>query len=293
MAFAKVILLGEHAVVHGHPALAAALALGATARAEPRPTAPTTLQVPAWKLQATTRGDDPVARALRAIVRATDAGPCDIYVDARVPPASGLGSSAALAVAVARALAPGFVTARIEQVANEAERCFHSNPSGVDVALAARGGIGVFRRGEGLQPLEVAPVPLVIGMSRAPRTTGPLVERVAAALRDDPAGVGARLQHLGDAALAGADALRAHDYNALGALFDKAHAELAALELSTPELDELVRIARHAGALGAKLTGAGGGGAVIALAPGREQDVVDAWSAAGYGGFASTAGVRG
>ncbi|MCB9574858.1 MAG: hypothetical protein H6709_22525 [Kofleriaceae bacterium] len=78
----------------------------------------------------------------------------------------------------------------------------------------------------------------------------------------------------------------------LGALFDGAHAHLAALGLSTPALDALVADARGAGALGAKLTGAGGGGAVIALAPGREADVLAAWRARGKLGFACTVGAR-
>ena len=103
------------------------------------------------------------------------------------PAAAGLGSSAALSVAVtrlfARTLAPdrsqggqpgdGPVLSddEVQQLANSAERCFHDNPSGVDVALATRGGIGVFVRGRGLRPLAAEPLPLAVGLSGQARRT--------------------------------------------------------------------------------------------------------------------------
>jgi len=80
-------------------------------------------------------------------------------------------------------------------------------------------------------------------------------------------------------------ALGKGDVDGLGRTFDAAHGLLCALRVSGPELDALVHTARAAGAIGAKLTGAGGGGAVIALAPGHERDVLARWKAAGFDGF--------
>ena len=80
-------------------------------------------------------------------------------------------------------------------------------------------------------------------------------------------------------------ALAKGDVDGLGRIFDAAHGLLAALRLSSRELDTLVHDARAAGAIGAKLTGAGGGGAVIALAPGHERDVLARWRSAGFDGF--------
>ncbi|HEY8925389.1 MAG TPA: hypothetical protein VIU64_13475, partial [Polyangia bacterium] len=85
-------------------------------------------------------------------------------------------------------------------------------------------------------------------------------------------------------------ALAVGDIDDLGRLFDVAHGLLAALRVSSPELDTLVHAARAAGAVGAKLTGAGGGGAVIALAPGHERDVLARWKSAGFEGFSTGIG---
>jgi mevalonate kinase len=74
---------------------------------------------------------------------------------------------------------------------------------------------------------------------------------------------------------------------------DVAHGLLCGLRVSTPEIEILVHGARAAGAIGAKLTGAGGGGAVIALAPGHEHDVVARWRRDGFDGFIATIGEPG
>jgi mevalonate kinase len=270
--FGKVILLGEHAVVYGHPALAGALARGvevtvAAAVAD-------RVRVAAWGLDAS--GDHPAVTALRRIKAALGvARAIEVVGEADLPPRAGLGSSAALSVAIARALAPGAGDADVERAAQEGEKVFHSNPSGVDVALATRGGIGLFVRGAGLEPIATPPFRLAVGLSGEPRDTGARVAHVAAQRERDPAGTNARLAALGELARAGRSALG--DAARLGALFDEAHAHLAALGLSSPGLERLVARARGAGALGAKLTGAGGGGAAIALAPGREEAVLAAW----------------
>jgi mevalonate kinase len=287
----KVILLGEHAVVYGHPALAAALDRGVSARV--RPADRLRLSIPAWDLDVAAGDDHPVAVALAAIAAAVGAEGAAVAIDAdaAIPPAAGLGSSAALAVALARALG-GHVAGRpldddrVAEVADAAERCFHRRPSGVDVALATRGGLGVFRRGAGLTPLAAPPVTVAIGCSGEPRSTAAMVERVAASCRGDAGDP--RLVELGAAATQGAEHVVAGDLHRLGPLLTAAHRTLATFGISTPALDGLVDDALAAGALGAKLTGAGGGGAVIALAPGREADVLAAWQRRGVAGFVAT-----
>jgi mevalonate kinase len=303
----KVILFGEHAVVYGHPALAGAIDRGVTITGQPGRLA---LEVPAWSLSVEADADadahaHPVARALRAIgdavaglaaprraVTADDALALDgfldrlpiaLHGDATVPAGVGLGSSAALAVAITRALAAAsdvtLTPDEVVDIANAAEGVFHQRPSGVDVALAAHGGVGLFERGVGLRRVATPPLRLVIGLSGEPRRTRDMVARVATATGerpDDP-----RLMALGALASAGAHALTRGDLSALGAMMDDAHARLAELGVSTAALDQLATLARSAGALGAKLTGAGGGGAVIALAPGRQAEVTAAWQAAG------------
>lgn len=313
-AFGKAILLGEHAVVYGHPALAGAIDCPLRCRLE-RPGAVGSavgddngavgsaamgtnvrVQVPAWDVDVSSTDQHIVAQAVRALLAALDitALSAHIVVDTLLPRAAGLGSSAAFAVGLVRTLgqAVGRVLSAedIERAADAAERCFHANPSGVDVALATRGGLGLYRRGHGLEPVTAPPVTVVVGLSGHPRRTADMVERVAAERQRDPAGTDARLAALGQAALAGAAALGHGDRAALGALMCRAHGILAELGVSVPALDELARAAMEAGALGAKLTGAGGGGAVIAVADGREQAVLAAWRARGYHGFVCRVG---
>jgi hydroxymethylglutaryl-CoA reductase len=82
--------------------------------------------------------------------------------------------------------------------------------------------------------------------------------------------------------VAGAAALKASDFDALGSLMNVCHGLLNALQVSTPELETMVEIARDNGATGAKLTGAGGGGSIVALCPGAVGDVTHALRSAGY-----------
>ncbi len=268
----KVILLGEHAVVYGHPALAGALARGVAATVADAPA--DRVRVAAWGLDA--GGEHPAAVALGRIRQAfAVAGHVEVVGEADLPARAGLGSSAALSVAIARALAPGAGDADIERAAQEGEKVFHANPSGVDVALATRGGLGLFRRGAGLEPIAARPFRLAIGLTGEPRDTAARVAHVAALRERDRAATDACLAALGELARAGREALG--NPARLGALLDEAQRRLEALGLSSPGIDRLVTQARAAGALGAKLTGAGGGGAVIALAPGREDEVLAAW----------------
>jgi len=293
--FGKIILLGEHAVVYGYPALAAALDRGVTVAPVPTPAGgPLRLDIRAWDLAVTAGGDHPVSRSLAAIADSLDAGrpPLSLIGDAQVPPGAGLGSSAALAVAIARALLTHakrpIDVATLTHAAGASETLVHGKPSGVDVALAIAGGTGVFRKSSGLAPLGgVPPLRVLVGPSGAPRSTGAMVERVAQAtssLRDDP-----RLRELGALTDSGTAALLAADLPTLGDAMNRAHTLLADLGVSTSQLDALCDTAREAGAHGAKLTGAGGGGAVIAIAPrDREPAVLAAWKHANVDGFVTT-----
>ncbi len=365
-AFAKAILLGEHAVVYGHPALAGAIDCPVRCRIRPGPpegdaggdtrqqsfatgsaaNSAIHLRAPDWNLavQVTARDSnthspahntkrdtnlesppdttidrlDAPARALRALIEHLasqlrldihdvygELAPATIEIETSLPPGAGLGSSAALSVAVVRALADALgyplANADVAAVANSAERCFHTNPSGVDVALAASGGMGIFRRDTGLRRIDALPVPLAVGLAPGTRKTGELVARVAAARDRDRTRVDAVLAKMGQSAQIGAATLEAdkngvHDADdvddVLGALMTDAHRLLAELGVSSPMLNRLVEIALAAGASGAKLTGAGGAGAVLALARGREEAVLRAWKRAGFTGFVCRVGVR-
>jgi len=165
----------------------------------------------------------------------------------------------------------------------------HGKASGVDVALAIAGGIGVFRRATGLRSFATPPLRVLVGPSGSPRSTSAMVDRVAEATR--AVGDDARLRELGGLTDTGTTALLAKDHAALGTAMNRAHEVLAGLGVSTEQLDSLCEAARVSGAYGAKLTGAGGGGAVIAIAPrDKEAAVLTEWKHAGVTGFVATVG---
>lgn len=282
----KVILVGEHAVVHGHAAVAAGISTGISVEAR---AGTGRLRIPAWGLEASTSDGTAVGRALDAILRRIEAPALDLEGTAQIPSRAGLGSSAALAVAVVRAAAAAtgraLTSQGLDAAVQVAEEVFHGTPSGIDGAAAKTGRTGRFTRATGWQPIPVLqPMTICIGLSGRPRDTAAQVAAVGR-LRDRLSVAGDVLALLGWLADDAAGALAKGDVDGLGRIFDAAHGLLAALRLSSPELDTLVHTARAAGAVGAKLTGAGGGGAVIALAPGHERDVLARWRAAGFEGF--------
>jgi mevalonate kinase len=281
----KVILVGEHAVVHGHAAIAAGISAGVRAVAAP---GAGRLRVPAWSLEAAAEDGGAVGRALAAVLDRFGARGFDFEVDAGIPSRAGVGSSAALAVALARAAAhatgrhdPDLVAAAV----SDAEAIFHGTASGIDAAAALTGAVGRFTRKDGWQPIPVLQtMTICVGLSGRPRDTAAQVAAVGR-LRDRLPVADGVLALMGQLADDAQTALARGDVDGLGRILDTAHGLLAALRVSSPELDALVHDARAAGAIGAKLTGAGGGGAVVALAPGHERDVLARWRAAGFEGF--------
>lgn len=294
----KVILLGEHAVVYGHPALAGALAGGASITTTP---GRGRLCIPAWSATFEPRASDqsrPLERAYAALRRELGIGDdssVDLIAEFTIPVAAGLGSSAALAVAVARALeaAHGLApdTARTARAAMASETVIHGQPSGLDHTVALDGGFGLFVRGRGFEPLKLLqPLPLVVGHTGKPRDTGARVARVAALLAERASEVRERFLAIERLVEHGKCALLGGELGVLGQAMDENQRHLSALEVSSPEIERLCALAREAGAVGAKLTGGGGGGCVVALAPGREKLVEETWRRAGFNAFVSQLG---
>jgi mevalonate kinase len=277
----KVILLGEHSVVYGHPALAAAiprcLTVELTPAADVRIELPGGIQTPFPLLEAA----QPMARD------AGFAGGFHARLSSEIPLGSGLGSSAALGVALARALKPGCPPEEAAALAMRIERVLHGAPSGVDPATCARGGVIFYTRGE---PPSVEPVRgrawVVIALSGIARGTHSTVLPLADRRRSDPR-IEPLLERLGGLAREGRDHFQRGDLVRLGAAFDAAHEGLRELGVSCAELEHTVAALRRAGALGAKLTGAGGGGAAIGLA---RDDSHARKVAAQTGGFAVEVG---
>jgi len=290
----KVILLGEHAVVYGVPAIAMGIDRGAVARARVSAHGPSRLLVCGWNIAVREdQEDQDLARAFRALLRAAgdDARPLpplDVEVEANLPPGGGLGCSAAMGVAIARAVDPDAGEETVLERAMAWERVFHGTPSGVDAAVAARGGCVFFRRGEPVESLRVrGPLHLCVGSTRIASSTKSMVEAVARLRQRRPEIVQKAFEGVRSLVANSRVAIEAGDRFALGRLMDLNQMILSGLFVSTEEIESLCGLARDAGALGAKLTGAGGGGSVVALVPSAAggEAVLAAWKAEGYGGF--------
>lgn len=247
----KLILLGEHAVVHGQPALAFAVNRGTTATVAPAE-GPTTVAAPFLN-----------ARVEAAVHLAVGAQGRHVTLASDLPVGRGMGSSASLAVALVRARRawPGDAGGTEFDAAMPIEAVFHGNPSGVDVAVACHGGVVRYQRAPTptITPLACPTWQAVVIDTGKVGVTAELVAGVAArrpAVDGQLAAIGALVDE--------AQAVL-HDAAALGPLLTRCHGLLGEIGVSTPELDAIVAWACEAGALGAKLSGAGGGGVVLAM----------------------------
>jgi len=270
-AVGKVILLGEHAVVYGRPALAAGLGIGleVEVREGEGPVVESDVE------------DDGRARRLveeAATIVGLEASRLVVRVRSELPAGAGLGSSAALSIAVLRALAraAGRRLSTDEELAHgrRLEAIFHGHPSGIDPAAAALGTCFRFVRGEPptITPLALArPLRMVIALDQRPRSTGAAVGGLRARWEADRARHERLFDDVAAVVEAGARAAAAGDLATLGEAFRANQVLLRELGVSAAAVEELVAAAEGAGALGAKLTGGGAGGAAIAVAAEPER----------------------
>ena len=277
--WAKAILLGEHSVVYGHPAVAMPLHdLQMRATATPT-TGPSMLHSLGYSgpMGSSRPGFACIVRAFEAAREFSGRMDQSFEVTTRsdFPHERGMGSSAAAAGAVIRAVldACGREASAEELFAltQMAEQVAHGRPSGLDAAATCSPCPIRFQGGR-MQPLtqRIQDARLVIADSGVHGSTREAVGGLRERYEEDPDGVGPLIAALGGLARVGIAALDDGDAQALGSAMNRAHEVLAQLELSLPVLDRLTAAARDAGALGAKLTGGGLGGCVIALADGEE-----------------------
>ena len=267
----KIILFGEHAVVYGEPAIGLPLSRGASVKLRPgtgkvRIKTPAEFPVKVSKRAATPR--DLVARALGDTARLSD-----VEIELGFPPMSGLGSSAAIAIALLRAKKRKWSNRELLEAAIEVERVAHAKPSGVDPAICLWEEPIIFRNTEQGRKIERLsrprhPVWLVVGTAGTHGGTATTVSRLAEVRKESPRLMRAAMATLGETARAGARGLSEHTLHIAGHAMDVAHGVLSGLGIVSPQVDDAVKEARRAGAIGAKMSGAGGaGGAFVALAP--------------------------
>ncbi len=299
--YGKIILLGEHSVVYGRHAIAAPIPLHVRAEVTAQANH-IDLVIPRWGVEMRLAEPERAISSLHASITliAERLGLADrgmrIDVFPHIPRANGLGASAALAVAVIRAMARCFdieISEReISNLAFDCEKIAHGTPSGIDNTLATFGKPILFRRDNANSRADIQdlttphPIPVVIGLSGVATLTMQTVGSVRAAWQKNPERYESIFSQIDALALAGAEAMRKGDLVELGELMNIDHGLLNALQVSSREIEELVQIARDNGALGAKLTGGGGGGAMIAISePDRCQAIASAMRSAGYNTF--------
>lgn len=270
LAFGKVILLGEHAVVYGHPAIAAALDRGVTARgiASRAVGAVDELVISPWGVRTTHDDTREATSALgRAFAEVLATYPAErprlrVEAEVAIPGGSGLGCSAALGVAIVRAIDEALAETHTldDEIARSLvwERVFHGQPSGIDNTMAAAGGLALFVKGAPLERLHARRVlHLVVGDSGEPSATKSMVDSVARQHAQVPDKTRQTFDAIASIVRNGKLAIEGGELRALGQLMDMNQFLLAGLLLSTPKLEEMCAAAREAGALGACLSGAG------------------------------------
>jgi hydroxymethylglutaryl-CoA reductase len=305
----KIILLGEHAVVYGRPAIALPIPLAVESLVRKGGNG-IDLVIPRWGLEQKVKAGagQGLSGILHHILEELELANENMTIEVipHVPRAMGLGGSSAMAVAIIRSVDHaynlGLSSDRINRLAYECEKAAHGTPSGIDNTIATYGAPLLYQR-EATQDnasgganatydtIQITePVPLVIGITGRESLTANTVARVRLAWENNQTRYDGIFDQIAALTRAGIDALRDAHFRELGDLMNLCHGYLNALQVSTPALEELIHIARANGALGAKLTGGGGGGSIIALCPDSQDEVANAMEAAGYKTLKITAG---
>ncbi|MGI9323506.1 MAG: mevalonate kinase [Pseudomonadales bacterium] len=250
------------------------------------------IKVPAWDLDGKLEESNSIWwETIQAVFQelGVEQRKFSIHVRPNIPAAMGLGGSAAIAVAIIKAVSKHFSLdlqqEDINRLAFQCEKAAHGTPSGIDNTIATYGAPIVYQAGEKPR-LDSLTIPkelnLVLGVSDRPSLTVDMVSGVRDRWRKNGELYDHLFENFARVAEQGIAALEAGDYRSLGHMMTINHGLLSAIQVSSPELDRMVQIVRDNGALGAKLTGSGGGGSIVALADGNSERLVNALSRAGF-----------
>ncbi len=273
----KIILFGEHAVVYGRPALAVPVTqVHADVDVSDSSRAGIWIDAPNVDLHAELNSlpsDHPVAAVIHNLLFSLGISPfppLEIKINSTIPVASGLGSGAAVSVALLRALSSclshPLSDEQVNAFAFEIEKLHHGTPSGIDNTVITYARPVYFTKGHPIETVKVgAPFTIVIGDTGIAAPTKQSVSDVRKLWLKNPNRFETIFDEVGQIALMARRVIESGQPTLLGDLMDQNHAFLQEMTVSSPELDKLVRAARKAGALGAKLSGGGRGGNMIAL----------------------------
>jgi mevalonate kinase len=291
----KVILFGEHAVVYGRPALAVPVTqVHADVEIGESPDSRTWIGAPDIGLYAALDSLDPSTHPLATVIIGTfnalgiiSPPPLKISVHSTIPVASGLGSGAAVSVAMIRALSAAIGHSlsdeEVNALAYESEKLHHGTPSGIDNTVITYAKPVYFLKGQPVQTFDVArPFTIVIGDTGISAPTREAVGDVKKLWQADTVHWEKVFDQVGEIAHKAKTSIENGTLEVIGGLMNENHLLLQEMTVSSPELDKLVLAALKAGADGAKLSGGGRGGNIIAkVKPEKANRVANALLAAG------------
>ncbi|MGT2716393.1 mevalonate kinase [Streptococcus respiraculi] len=288
----KIILIGEHAVVYGQPAIAmpfSAVQITAEVRKEGQ-----ALSVSCDFYQGLVHEMPKIWESLKHAIRFSlyrIGAPTDpaihIEISSTIPAERGMGSSAAVAAAVARALfsfyEKNLSDEELWEIVQSSEKIAHGNPSGIDATTVTGTTPIFFIKNQSIEPVALSLDAYLVVADTG--KTGNTLEAITdvALLYKRRSEVESWIEALGELAYQARDYLAHNQAELLGRVMNQAHAYLTDLSVSDESLDRLVTIACETGALGAKLTGGGRGGCMIALARTEEEAKTIAQALAGAG----------
>ena len=283
----KIILFGEHSVVYGHPAIAIPVTevkARAIIRAAPRsPSGEIFVDAPDINLRSSYHDlpqDHPLAAAIRLVKSAlsiSNPPACQIRVTSTIPIAASLGSGTAVSVALIRSLSAfmgrPLPDEQVSKLAYEVDRIHHGNPSGIDNSVITYAKPVYFERNEPIQIINMAvPLTILIADTGIPSPTSITVNDLNMRWEADPQRYNNIFFSVEEIVISARTAIETGKSIELGLLMSRNHNLLRDLGVSSPELDHLVKSALHVGALGAKMSGGGRGGNMIALP--NQEDIV-------------------
>ena len=281
--FGKVILFNEHFVVYGIPAIASAIGAKTTAVVQRRAGSGVEInddrpETKGYKAEKLAQQKESLDRMLKFMNIDTKKNAFSITLAGDLIAASGIGASAASCAAIARAfsqeLGLNYSDDKVNEVAYEGEKGYHGTPSGIDNTAATFGGLIWYKR-EGASHLMERmrlkkPAEIVMGNTGLVADTKIVVGGVKERKEKEPEKYARIFKNAEQLAHDARKQFEAFNLEKVGGYMDENHALLQQIQVSCPELDALVDLARDNGALGAKMTGTGKGGYMVALTPGRD-----------------------